>query len=225
MRSPQHGLLFCVRNQSVWSGRQQRRLYHGDQCGCGERVHPREAGWDPNSESDLGGYKLYYWKDDTTNQVQIVDVGNKTNITVQLTAPASTYRFYLTAYNTGGLGVRTEHSGFRPDARLPAKPGQRREQRPKMKPSTIVEAILDGPNDPLKDFALNTPRNHKLTKNGDGTYGCACGRWGYSAVDVSPSRAREEYSKHVKHYGKYDECHGMLTMSTIRDIQHRIVDT
>jgi hypothetical protein len=94
-----------------------------------------------------------------------------------------------------------------------------------MKPSTIVEAILDGPNDPLKDFALNTPRNHKLTKNGDGTYGCACGRWGYSAVDVSPSRAREEYSKHVKHYGKYDECHGMLTMSTIRDIQHRIVDT
>lgn len=64
---------------------------------------PVTLAWDPNSESDLAGYKLYYWRDGTTNQVLTVDVGNKTNITVQLTAPASTYRFYLTAYNTGSL--------------------------------------------------------------------------------------------------------------------------
>jgi hypothetical protein len=64
---------------------------------------PVMVAWDANTESDLAGYKVYYWKDGTTNQVMSVDVGNKTRFILPLTAPASTYRFYATAYNASGL--------------------------------------------------------------------------------------------------------------------------
>jgi hypothetical protein len=104
VQSTNMGFYFAYVTNLFGRGRQPRRVHHGDQPAVVANASiPAKLEWDPNSESDLAGYKLYYWKDDTTNQVQIVDVGNKTNITVQLTAPASTYRFYLTAYNTGGL--------------------------------------------------------------------------------------------------------------------------
>ncbi len=55
--------------------------------------------WIPNQESDLGGYKLYYTEEGTTNE-QVVNVGNVT--TFELTG-LTTNKFYLveiTAYDT-----------------------------------------------------------------------------------------------------------------------------
>lgn len=61
--------------------------------------------WDPNTESDLAGYKLYYG---TASGVYgtVISVGNQTTYTVT-GLPAGTYYFAVTAYNTEGL-----ESGF-----------------------------------------------------------------------------------------------------------------
>ncbi len=55
--------------------------------------------WDPNSESDLAGYKIYYG---TASQAQTdsIDVGNATTYTVMGLHDGTTYFFAATAYNT-----------------------------------------------------------------------------------------------------------------------------
>jgi hypothetical protein len=61
--------------------------------------------WDPNSETDLAGYKVYYGTATRTYGSPIV-VGKVTSYTLaQL--PAGTYYIAVTAYNTAGL-----ESGF-----------------------------------------------------------------------------------------------------------------
>src|SRR5205085_7771374 len=62
--------------------------------------------WDPNTESDLAGYKVYIG---TASGVYTttIDVGNVTTYTVTGLAPGATYYFVVTAYDTGGL-----ESGF-----------------------------------------------------------------------------------------------------------------
>lgn len=58
--------------------------------------------WDPNQESDLAGYKLYYTLDGSgvTNNV---DVGNQITTTVTGLQEGGNYIFYVTAYDTAGL--------------------------------------------------------------------------------------------------------------------------
>ncbi|MGA2260075.1 MAG: dockerin type I domain-containing protein [Acidobacteriota bacterium] len=61
--------------------------------------------WDPNSESDLAGYKVYYGKAPGVYGAPI-SLGTQTTYTVTGLAPG-TYYFAVTAYNTTGL-----ESGF-----------------------------------------------------------------------------------------------------------------
>ncbi|MBC7962366.1 MAG: fibronectin type III domain-containing protein [Steroidobacteraceae bacterium] len=58
--------------------------------------------WDPNTESDLAGYKLHYGVkgEAATN---LLDVGLQTTATVNGLDPDNTYDFTVTAYNTSGL--------------------------------------------------------------------------------------------------------------------------
>jgi hypothetical protein len=55
--------------------------------------------WDPNSESDLGGYRIYYGTGTRTYN-WFVDVGKVTTHTITGLADGSTYYFTATAYDT-----------------------------------------------------------------------------------------------------------------------------
>ncbi|MGZ8939551.1 MAG: fibronectin type III domain-containing protein, partial [Limisphaerales bacterium] len=57
--------------------------------------------WNPNIESDLAGYNLYYGEVDTP--VQKVNVGNVVYYSISGLAAGKTYVFYLTAYNLAAL--------------------------------------------------------------------------------------------------------------------------
>ena len=57
--------------------------------------------WDPNTEPDLAGYKLYYGTS-SGNYPNVIDVGNQVTYTVTGLIPGETYYFSVTAYNTSG---------------------------------------------------------------------------------------------------------------------------
>ena len=58
--------------------------------------------WDPNSESDLVGYRIYYGIASRSYD-NVIDVGNTETCTVMGLIPDVTYYFVATAYNTSGL--------------------------------------------------------------------------------------------------------------------------
>src|SRR3989440_5924367 len=62
--------------------------------------------WDPNSESDVGGYKIYCGPS-SRNYTNIIDVGNVTSNRISNLASGS-YYFAVTAYNT--LGLESDYS-------------------------------------------------------------------------------------------------------------------
>jgi len=57
--------------------------------------------WDGSTDSDLGGYKVYYGTASRDYDVSL-DVGNWTNCTIGSLEPGETYYFAVTAYNTEG---------------------------------------------------------------------------------------------------------------------------
>jgi hypothetical protein len=71
-------------------------------------LHSAQVGltWDPNSETDLAGYKIY-WGLSSGNYSQNVDVGNVTIYTIPNLSDGQTYYFAATAYSTAG-----RESGF-----------------------------------------------------------------------------------------------------------------
>ncbi len=84
--------------------------------------------WDPNTEADLAGYKLYYG---TTSRAEgsyaeTVVIDNKNSTSWSLTLPGDTYYFALTAYDVSGneSGFSVEVSAVVPDSAAPGKPGK-----------------------------------------------------------------------------------------------------
>ncbi len=57
--------------------------------------------WDPNTESDLAGYKIYYGNSSGVYST-VVTIGTQTTYTISGLAPG-TYYFAVTAFNTSGL--------------------------------------------------------------------------------------------------------------------------
>lgn len=80
--------------------------------------------WNPNTEPDLSGYKLYHGT--ASGQYgEPVDVGNVTGHVMEITPQhGATYYFALTAYDTSGneSGYSDEASCFIPDGVKPEKP-------------------------------------------------------------------------------------------------------
>ena len=54
--------------------------------------------WDPNAESDLAGYKVYYSRQ-SGGYVQGIDVGKNESVTISGLEPGNKYYFAVTAYN------------------------------------------------------------------------------------------------------------------------------
>jgi hypothetical protein len=61
--------------------------------------------WDPNGESDLAGYKVYFGTASGVYGAPITVAGTSPNPTYTVTGllPGNTYYFAVTAYNTSGL--------------------------------------------------------------------------------------------------------------------------
>ena len=57
--------------------------------------------WDPNSESDLAGYKAYYGTA-SRNYTFIVNVGKHERVTISNLQQGKKYFFAVTAYNVNG---------------------------------------------------------------------------------------------------------------------------
>ena len=77
--------------------------------------------WDPNSEPDLEGYRLYCGVQ-SGNYIRVLDVGNVTNVTVRDLPVELTNYFVVTAYNTSGLESGPSNEvGYR----MPARPKPR----------------------------------------------------------------------------------------------------
>ncbi|MBI5584658.1 MAG: fibronectin type III domain-containing protein [Deltaproteobacteria bacterium] len=58
--------------------------------------------WDPNTESDLAGYRIHLGTASNAYQA-VIDVGNQTSFTVTNLNRGASYFFSVTAYNTQGL--------------------------------------------------------------------------------------------------------------------------
>ncbi len=58
--------------------------------------------WDPNTESDLSGYKIYFGKQPDRNYDDVIDVGNVTSFSVSNLEDGRTYYFAVTAYDFSG---------------------------------------------------------------------------------------------------------------------------
>ncbi len=62
--------------------------------------------WDPNTENDLSGYKIYYGPS-SINYDNVIDVGNTTSFTINGLVAGVIYFFVVTAYDFSG-----NESGF-----------------------------------------------------------------------------------------------------------------
>lgn len=79
--------------------------------------------WNPNSESDLAGYKVYYGNATGIYDTS-VDVGNKTNYTILGIVSGQGYFIAVTAYDTSGneSGYSSEISYIAIDVTPPDAP-------------------------------------------------------------------------------------------------------
>jgi hypothetical protein len=77
-------------------------------------------GWDPNTETNIAGYRLYYGTA-SGNYTQSVDVGNVTQATLSGLTGGSTYYAAVAAYNTAALeGTKSTEVSFTAAVTTPA---------------------------------------------------------------------------------------------------------
>ncbi len=76
--------------------------------------------WDPNTEDDLAGYKVYWGTQPNRNYTDVLDVGNVTSHTFDNLQEGQTYYFAVTAYDRAG-----NESGFSEEvsAEIPSSGG------------------------------------------------------------------------------------------------------
>lgn len=74
-------------------------LIFGTRTDLGAQVSVRIA-WDPNPETNISGYRIYYGRTNPGSVTNMVDVGRQTSGTVANLAYSADYFFYVTAYNT-----------------------------------------------------------------------------------------------------------------------------
>ena len=107
--------------------------------------------WDPNTEPDLKGYKIYYGTS-PGGYTQIIDVGKKSKYIIRNLQEGIPYYFAVTAYDTAG-----NESGFSNEVSIVFAPGTGGDSNP-------VSTAYNYPNpfDPGKEvthirYYLNTP--------------------------------------------------------------------
>jgi hypothetical protein len=88
-----------------------------------------EFSWDPNTETDLAGYKLYHGTAPRTQApyTSAVTINNRTATSWSLSLSPGTYYFALTAFDTSGheSGFSTEAMAVVEDpVTSPGKPGR-----------------------------------------------------------------------------------------------------
>lgn len=83
-----------------------------------------KATWDPNSEADLAGYKIYSSRTDGGPYSLVADVGNVTEYTMDMSAEADgTIYFVATAYdNNGNESDYSNQATYTVDHTAPAPP-------------------------------------------------------------------------------------------------------
>ena len=64
-------------------------------------IHGETLMWDPNPESNIAGYRVYYGE--ASASPAVIDVGNVTSRQFSNLEPGRSYFFYVTAYNTEGV--------------------------------------------------------------------------------------------------------------------------
>lgn len=83
--------------------------------------------WDPNSEPDLAGYRIYYGTK-SGQWDMMIDVGNVTTTIVSGLTPGTTYYFVATAYNTLNLesdpSNEVSYTVPEPSPNSPPRPGK-----------------------------------------------------------------------------------------------------
>lgn len=80
--------------------------------------------WDPNSETNIAGYKLHYSTNSGGPYTSVVDAGLVTTFSITNLPYGRTFFFTLTAYDTAGStsAFSAEISGTTPAAPPPAPP-------------------------------------------------------------------------------------------------------
>lgn len=68
---------------------------------CNFAVEAVTLAWNPNPESDIAGYRLYYGK--TNETATMIDTGTNITRSISNLQPGLSYYFYVTAYNTADL--------------------------------------------------------------------------------------------------------------------------
>ena len=120
--------------------------------------------WDPNSESDLAGYRLYY-AEVSGNYDQQIDVGNTTTNTVSGLVQGRTYYFVVTAYNISGLesDPSNEVSTTIPLPNQPPTADTASYASPEDQPVTVTLRGADIDGDPLTCRVVTPPGHGALT--------------------------------------------------------------
>lgn len=129
--------------------------------------------WDPNPESDIGGYIVYYGCA-SRNYTNAVNVGNVTTNTVRGLVDGATYFFAVTAYNTNGLESDfSDEVSYSSASRKPSRTRNARQQAWYLEGSEILLAFCSlpvelGPRGPECDPGLGpqprpgSHRGHRL---------------------------------------------------------------
>jgi len=114
--------------------------------------------WDPNTESDLSGYNIYYDTQSVGSGSQVVNAGNVTSFTINELQEGVRYYFRVTAYDYSG-----NESGFSDEVSLVISGGS--QNLPE-----LVDAEPNGPtqinltfSEPLDRTSAENPQNYSIS--------------------------------------------------------------